>query len=102
MDAGSFRFRVGEFECVSVSDGGLNYPLESLFSNVPLKRVEEALRQLDLPISQVMTPYTCLYIDTGEHRVLVDTGAGDLGAHAPQVFPASTTRRPLRACCSKA
>jgi glyoxylase-like metal-dependent hydrolase (beta-lactamase superfamily II) len=54
---------------------------------VPLERVEEALRQLDLPTSQVMTPYTCLYIDTGEHRVLVDTGAGDLGAHAAQVFP---------------
>jgi glyoxylase-like metal-dependent hydrolase (beta-lactamase superfamily II) len=87
MDAGTFRFRVGEFECVSVSDGGLNYPLQSLFSNVPLERVEEALRQLDLPTSQVMTPYTCLYIDTGEHRVLVDTGAGDLGAHAAQVFP---------------
>jgi hypothetical protein len=37
MDAGTFRFRVGEFECVSVSDGGLNYPLQSLFSNVPLE-----------------------------------------------------------------
>jgi len=49
MDAGSFRFEVGEFECVSVSDGALNYPPENLFSNVPLKRVEEALRQLDLP-----------------------------------------------------
>jgi glyoxylase-like metal-dependent hydrolase (beta-lactamase superfamily II) len=87
MDAGTFRFRVGEFECVSVSDGGLNYPLQSLFSNVPLERVQEALRQLDLPTSQVTTPYTCLYIETGEHRVLVDTGAGDLGAHAAQVFP---------------
>src|SRR5215204_3567115 len=87
MDAGSFRFGVGEFECVSVSDGGLNYPLQSLFSNVLLERVQEALRQLDLPTSQVMTPYTCLYIDTGQHRVLVDTGAGDLGSHAAQVFP---------------
>jgi len=87
MDAGSFRFRVGKFECVSVSDGALNYPPESLFSNAPLERIEEALRHLDLPTSQVMTPYTCLYIDTGEHRVLVDTGAGDLGAHAAQVFP---------------
>ena len=87
MDAGSFRFGVGEFECVFVSDGALNYPPESLFSNVPLERVEEALRHLDLPTSQVMTPYTCVYIDTGEHRVLVDTGAGDLGAHAAQVFP---------------
>src|SRR5215213_1404509 len=87
MDAGSFRFGVGQFECVSVSDGALNYPPESLFPNVPLERVQEALRQLDLPTSQVMTPYTCLYIDTGQHRVLVDTGAGDLGSHAAQVFP---------------
>jgi glyoxylase-like metal-dependent hydrolase (beta-lactamase superfamily II) len=87
MDAGSFRFEVGEFGCVSVSDGALNYPPESFFSNAPLERVEEALRQLNLPTSQVMTPYTCLYIDTGEHRVLVDAGAGDLGAHAAQVFP---------------
>jgi glyoxylase-like metal-dependent hydrolase (beta-lactamase superfamily II) len=87
MDAGSFRFGVGEFECVSVSDGALNYPPESLFSNVPLERVEEAMRHLDLPTAQVMTPYTCLYIDTGEHRVLVDTGAGNLGAHAAQMFP---------------
>ena len=43
MDAGSFRFGVGEFECVSVSDSALNYPPESLFSDVPLERVEEAL-----------------------------------------------------------
>jgi glyoxylase-like metal-dependent hydrolase (beta-lactamase superfamily II) len=87
MGAGSFRFGVGEFECVSVSDGALNYPPESLFSNVPLERVEEAMRQLDPPTAQVMTPYTCLFIDTGEHRVLVDTGAGNLGAHAAQMFP---------------
>jgi glyoxylase-like metal-dependent hydrolase (beta-lactamase superfamily II) len=87
MDAGSFRFGVGEFECDSVSDGALNYPPESLFSNVPLERVEEAMRQLDLPTAQVMTPYACLFIDTGEHHVLVDTGAGNLGAHAAQMFP---------------
>jgi glyoxylase-like metal-dependent hydrolase (beta-lactamase superfamily II) len=87
MDTGSFRFEMGEFECVSVSDGALNYPPESLFANVPLEHVEEALRQLNLPTAQVMTPYTCLYIDSGEHRVLVDTGAGNLGAHAARMFP---------------
>jgi glyoxylase-like metal-dependent hydrolase (beta-lactamase superfamily II) len=87
MDTGSFRFEMGEFECVSVSDGALNYPPESLFANVPLEHVEEALRQLNLPTAQVMTPYTCLYIDSGEHRVLVDTGAGNLGEHAARMFP---------------
>jgi hypothetical protein len=38
MEAGRFRFKIGEFECVSVSDGALNYPPESFFSNVPPER----------------------------------------------------------------
>jgi glyoxylase-like metal-dependent hydrolase (beta-lactamase superfamily II) len=87
VDTGSFRFEIGEFECVSVSDGALNYPPESFFANVPLERVEEALRERNLPTAQIMTPYTCLFIDTGEHRVLVDAGAGDLGALAARMFP---------------
>jgi hypothetical protein len=87
MEAGSFRFEICEFECVSVSDGSLNYPPESFFANVPLERVEEVLREYNLPTAQVMTPYTCQFINTGEHRVMVDTGAGDLGAHAADVFP---------------
>ena len=45
MDTGSFRFKIGECECVAVSDGALNYPPESFFANVPLERVEEALRE---------------------------------------------------------
>ena len=87
MGTGTFRFEMGGFECVSLSDGTLNYPPESFFSNVPLEHVKEALLERNLPTSQVMTPYTCLYIYTGEHRVLVDAGAGDLGAHAAEMFP---------------
>jgi glyoxylase-like metal-dependent hydrolase (beta-lactamase superfamily II) len=87
MDAGHFRFRIGELECISISDGALNYPPETLFANVPPEQIEEALRGQNLPVDRVTTPYTCLFIDTGEHRVLVDTGAGDLGTHADQVFP---------------
>ena len=88
MATGSFRFEIGEFECTSVSDGALNYPSESFFSNAPLERVEEALRERDLPTAQIMTPYTCLFVDTGENRVLVDVGAGTfLGTHAAEIFP---------------
>ena len=88
MDTGSSSFEVGGFECISVRDGALNYPPESFFSNAPLERVEEALHERDLPTAQIMTPYTCLFVDTGEHRVLVDTGAGDfLGAHVAEIFP---------------
>ena len=79
MCTGSYRFPLGEFECVSLSDGSLDYPLKSFFANVPLEQVEEALRRRDLPTDYITTPYTYLYVDTGAHRVLVDMGAGHLG-----------------------
>jgi glyoxylase-like metal-dependent hydrolase (beta-lactamase superfamily II) len=87
MAAGSFRFELGRFGCVSISDGAFNYPLESLFANVPREHVEESLRRRELPAGKVTTPYTLLLVDTGWHLVLVDTGAGSLGAHASELFP---------------
>ena len=87
MSTGSYRFKLGDFECVSLSDGSVDYPLQSFFANVPKAQVEEALRQRDLPIDYVTTPYTYLYVDTGEHRVLVDMGAGDLRPGTGRLVP---------------
>ena len=36
MNNDSHRFKVGEFECVSISDGGHKYPLKNFFANVGL------------------------------------------------------------------
>ena len=79
MSTGSYRFGLGDFECVSLSDGSVDYPLKNFFANVPIGQVEEALRQRNLPLDYVTTPYTYLFVDTGEHHVLVDMGAGRLG-----------------------
>ena len=87
MNFGAFRFKVGAFECVSISDGNFNYPLESFFANVPKEQIEATLRQHTLPLGQIATPYTCLFINTGRHRVLIDTGAGNIGIHAAKFFP---------------
>jgi glyoxylase-like metal-dependent hydrolase (beta-lactamase superfamily II) len=78
MSTGSYRFGLGDFGCVSLSDGSVDYPLKNFFANVPVEQVEEALRQRDLPLDYVTTPYTYLFVDTGEHQVLVDMGAGRL------------------------
>ncbi|MDQ4078216.1 MAG: MBL fold metallo-hydrolase [Chloroflexota bacterium] len=83
----SYRFEVGAFECVAISDGSLNYPLESMFANVPREQVEAVLQEKGLPTAHVTTPYTILYVNTGQHRVMVDTGAGNLAANADKVFP---------------
>lgn len=87
MDAGSYRFLLGEFECLAVSDGAFNYSPGSLFANVSQQEVESVLHARGLPTDRVTTPYTCLFIDTGDNRVLVDTGAGNLGESAPKVVP---------------
>jgi glyoxylase-like metal-dependent hydrolase (beta-lactamase superfamily II) len=87
MSTGSYRFKLGDFECVSLSDGSVNYRLQSFFANVPKAQIEEALRQRDLPIDYVTTPYTYLYVDTGAHRVLVDMGAGDLRPSTGRLVP---------------
>ena len=87
MNASYFRHQLGDFACISVSDGLVNYPVASFFANAPLPEVERALGEHGLRNDQVATPYTCLFVDTGQHRVMIDLGAGDLGAHAAKIFP---------------
>ncbi len=87
MNTGSYHFPLGGFDVISISDGTFNYPLETFFANVPREEVEEVLRRHHLPTDRITTPYTCLFVDTGQHRVLIDTGAGNLAAVAPAMFP---------------
>lgn len=78
MNNESYRFKLTDFKCVSITDGSHDYPIENFFANVPKEQVEEILRNLNLPTDHITTPYTYLLVDTGEHRVLVDMGAGNL------------------------
>lgn len=87
MERGIYRFALGGFQCVSVSDGALNYPVETFFATVDRDEAEQALRQRGSSPDQITSTYTCLLVDTGEHKVMIDTGAGNLGDHAPQFFP---------------
>lgn len=87
MPAETHPFKIGRFDCLAISDGLFNYPAQSFFSNAPEELLEAALRRHGLPLAQVATPYTCLFLDTGQHQVMVDTGAGKLGEHAAAFFP---------------
>jgi glyoxylase-like metal-dependent hydrolase (beta-lactamase superfamily II) len=77
MTGEAFRFKVGAFDCILLNDGYHEYYIETLFSNADRDDLESALRAGDWPLDRVLSPYASLHVDTGEHHVLVDTGAGD-------------------------
>jgi len=88
MTTDIYRFQVGDFQCVAVSDGTHTYapptfppPAIFLFANAPREHLEKALSEHNLNPEQWtewVSPYICLVVHTGEHRVLMDTGAGGL------------------------
>jgi len=89
MNSEIHRFKVGSFECIAVSDGTHTYappifpiPGTFLFANAQREHLERVLREHNLDLEQWtewISPYICLVVDTGKHRVLVDTGADSLG-----------------------
>lgn len=76
MKNNSFHFTLGDFKCMAVSDGTFTYPDVSFYKNAPKEQLQKVFQEYDLQSDQITTPYTCLFIDTGEHRILVDTGMG--------------------------
>ncbi len=73
-----YNFKLGKFNCACLHDGDVDYKPKSFFSNVPVEQIEKTLSQYNLPTDHITTPYTYLFVNTGNHRVLVDMGAGHL------------------------
>ena len=61
---------VGDFRCYPIPDGDHLYPRNALCGDDPEQTI-------GLP-EQVLVPYTPLLVDTGAHRILIDTGAGPM------------------------
>ena len=84
-------FRVGEFACAIVSDGTFDYPHPGpiLFSNAPDDELASALLDWNVKLSEwgsYESPYPGLLIDTGEQKLLVDVGAGNIGPKTGQLI----------------
>jgi glyoxylase-like metal-dependent hydrolase (beta-lactamase superfamily II) len=74
-----YRFQIGTFECLSVSDGSFDYDPAHLFPKMSDEKLRDLLKEFHLRGNKIVSPYTFLYVDTGEHKILVDMGAGKLG-----------------------
>jgi glyoxylase-like metal-dependent hydrolase (beta-lactamase superfamily II) len=77
MSAETFRFKLGDFDCIAVSDGIFaREDVRFLFTNPPEAELGQVLRAHNLQPDHIPSSITCLTIDTGQHRVLIDTGFG--------------------------
>jgi hypothetical protein len=93
MDAArSYRFTVGDIECIAVADGTLPYAADDLFVNAPKEQAEQVVREHDLHPDEIPISYTGLVINTGRQHLLVDTGLG--AGVAPGAGECSTTYEP--------
>lgn len=70
-----FHFNIGKFSCINFNDGYHDYPVESFFDKVPLNQLQNELGLSEVP-ETVTSTYGCLYIDTGENKLLIDSGVG--------------------------
>ncbi len=77
MPAGSYRFQVGSLCCTVFSDGYFSYPAPWFFPNADPDRLARELEARGSGTASILSPYTCLLIETGRHVVLVDAGGGD-------------------------
>jgi len=79
MPEGSLAFGVGSIRCAVLTDGYYAYPVDWFFPNADPRLLAEGLDRRRLPHHAVLSPYTCLLVETGRHVVLIDTGAGPGG-----------------------
>lgn len=81
-----YRFQVGDFQLISVSDGTLTVPAALFASTAPPEQLQQVLR--DSYQGEDLTLHcNVLYVDTGRNKLLIDTGNGTLsGATAGRLL----------------
>jgi glyoxylase-like metal-dependent hydrolase (beta-lactamase superfamily II) len=80
---GFYRYKVGSFECTSLSDGARTFPMPDAFvKNVPKAEALAAGEAAYMPKGMVTVPFNPQLINTGSKLVLVDSGWG-AGMFAP-------------------
>lgn len=91
MKARIYPFSVGEFKCVSISDGEQPIDAElfpTFFAGSSAEDLALTLEKHGLSPDSHQLQSNCLLIDTGQERVLIDSGGGSVfHAHLGCVVP---------------
>lgn len=74
MNDSHFHFTLGDFKCIAIRDGGQNLSVDFLFANAPPEELNSILQSQNLERDRLQSTWTCLLVDTGRVKLLVDTG----------------------------
>jgi glyoxylase-like metal-dependent hydrolase (beta-lactamase superfamily II) len=82
--------------CTVISDGRYVYappifppPSEFLYSNAPRDQIEEAFQKRIFKLEERYfwtSSYNCLLVDSGDHKILIDTGGGSFGHETGKLY----------------
>jgi glyoxylase-like metal-dependent hydrolase (beta-lactamase superfamily II) len=72
----NYHFSIGEFKCIAISDGIETRPVTSVFKDVPIDLLNQALQDGGYSTSESIIYFNNLFIQAGQLRVLVDAGWG--------------------------
>jgi glyoxylase-like metal-dependent hydrolase (beta-lactamase superfamily II) len=79
---GFYRYKVGEYECTSLSDGANTFALpDNWVRNVSKDQAIKAAEEAYMPKGMVTVPFNPQIINTGSKLVLFDTGFGPGGSN---------------------
>ncbi|NEO87933.1 MAG: MBL fold metallo-hydrolase [Spirulina sp. SIO3F2] len=76
-NAAVYHFKVGDFKAMVVSDGTLSFPPSYFVPKADPDAVAAALTEHFLSTEAVFAHVNALYLETDEHKVLIDTGSGN-------------------------
>lgn len=72
-----YPFNVGKFQCYAFSDGCVFGQADKFFVGPSASELAHALAEAELEADKIPSWFTPLLVDTGSHRILIDTGVGE-------------------------
>ncbi len=85
------RFRHGSFECTVVSDGIIRLgPARESFPGADPEEIDALLREHYLPTDEVRLNQNILFVNTGDHLIMFDSGVGNVADLGKKEFGPQT------------
>jgi glyoxylase-like metal-dependent hydrolase (beta-lactamase superfamily II) len=72
----NYHFKVGTLKCIAINDCTGTLPGQCTVKDVPSDLLNQVFLERGISLTETTLYYNCLYIQTDQHRILVDAGLG--------------------------